>query len=70
MRHRRYPDHISSLLSLLNNFCSAILAAADSLIVSVLTAGFLSPRQIALLILLGGGAGLLGAIASLRRERL
>ncbi len=51
-------------------FLAARAQAADSLIASVLTAGFLSPRQIALLILLGGGAGLLGAIASLRRERL
>lgn len=51
-------------------FQAARARAADSLIASVLTAGFLSPRQIALLILLGGGAGLLGAIASLRRERL
>lgn len=51
-------------------FQAARARAADSLIASVLTAGFLSPRQIVLLILLGGGAGLLGAIASLRRERL
>lgn len=43
---------------------------ADSLVASVLTTGFLSPGQAALLVLLGGGAGLLGAVASLRRERL
>ena len=29
---------------------------------------FLSPRQVAFLILLGGAAGLFGAVASLRRE--
>jgi cell division transport system permease protein len=43
---------------------------AASLAASVLTSGFLTPGQIACLILLGGGAGLLGAVASLRRERL
>lgn len=42
----------------------------ESLVASVLTTGFLSPAQIAFLVLLGGGAGLLGAIASLSRERL
>lgn len=43
---------------------------AASLAASVLTTGFLTPGQMACLILLGGGAGLLGAVASLRRERL
>jgi cell division transport system permease protein len=43
---------------------------AASLVTSVLTTGFLTPGQIAWLVLLGGGAGLLGAVASLRRERL
>ncbi|HYN22297.1 MAG TPA: permease-like cell division protein FtsX [Thermoanaerobaculia bacterium] len=43
---------------------------AESLVATVLTTGFLSPGQTFSLILLGGGAGLLGAIASLRRERL
>lgn len=43
---------------------------AASLVASVLTTGFLTPGQMACLILLGGGAGLLGAVASLRRERL
>lgn len=43
---------------------------AASLAASVLTSGFLTPGQVACLILLGGGAGLLGAVASLRRERL
>lgn len=43
---------------------------AASLVASVLTSGFLTPGQVACLVLLGGGAGLLGAVASLRRERL
>jgi cell division transport system permease protein len=43
---------------------------AASLVTSVLTTGFLTPGQVAWLVLLGGGAGLLGAVASLRRERL
>jgi len=43
---------------------------AESLVATVLTTGFLSSGQSVSLILLGGGAGLLGAIASLRRERL
>jgi cell division transport system permease protein len=43
---------------------------ADSLAAAILTSSFLSPGQTALLVLLGGGAGLLGAVASLRRERL
>jgi cell division transport system permease protein len=43
---------------------------ATSLVTSVLTTGFLTPGQVACLVLLGGGAGLLGAVASLRRERL
>ena len=43
---------------------------AESLAASVLAAGFLSPGQAALLVLLGGAAGLLGAVASLRREQL
>ncbi|HWN40860.1 MAG TPA: permease-like cell division protein FtsX [Thermoanaerobaculia bacterium] len=44
--------------------------STESLAASVLTTGFLTPGQTAFLVLLGGGAGLLGAIASLRRERL
>lgn len=43
---------------------------AASLAASVLTTGFLTPGQTAFLIVLGGSAGLLGAVASLRRERL
>ena len=43
---------------------------AESLVASVLATGFLTPGQTALLVLLGGGAGLLGAVASLRREQL
>jgi cell division transport system permease protein len=49
---------------------AAAARSAESLAASVLTTGFLTPGQAALLVLLGGGAGLLGAIASLRRERL
>jgi len=41
-----------------------------SLFSSVLTLDFLSPRQVAFLVLLGGAAGLFGAVASLRREAL
>lgn len=43
---------------------------AESLVASVLAARFLSPGQATLLVLLGGAAGLFGAVASLRRERL
>lgn len=49
---------------------AAAARRAASLVASVLTTGFLAPGQIAFLVLLGGGAGLLGAVASLRRERL
>ncbi|HET9227398.1 MAG TPA: permease-like cell division protein FtsX [Thermoanaerobaculia bacterium] len=49
---------------------AAAARRAVSLAASVLTTGFLSPGQIAFLVAVGGGAGLLGAIASLRRERL
>jgi cell division transport system permease protein len=42
----------------------------DSLFSTVLAAGFLGPRQVIFLILLGGAAGLFGAVASLRREAL
>lgn len=49
---------------------AAAARRAASLVASVLTTGFLTPAQAAFLVLLGGGAGLLGAIASLRRERL
>lgn len=49
---------------------AAAARSAESLAASVLTTGFLTPGQAAFLVLLGGGAGMLGAIASLRRERL
>lgn len=49
---------------------AAAARRAASLVASVLTTGFLTPAQAAFLVALGGGAGLLGAIASLRRERL
>jgi cell division transport system permease protein len=41
-----------------------------SLFSSVLALEFLSPRQVAFLVLLGGAAGLIGAVASLRKEEL
>ena len=44
--------------------------AADALVASMLTGQFLSPAQLAMLVALGGGAGLFGAIISLRRENL
>lgn len=51
-------------------FRIAAAQRAESLVATVLTTGFLSPSQTTFLLLLGGAAGLLGAIASLRRERL
>jgi cell division transport system permease protein len=44
--------------------------SGGSLIASLITAGFLSGTQVLFLVLLGGAAGLLGAITSLRREAL
>ena len=44
--------------------------ATDSLAASLAVGGFLSWRQVAFLVLLGGAAGLAGAIVSLRRETL
>jgi len=41
-----------------------------SLFSSVLALDFLSPQQVAFLVLLGAAAGLFGAVASLRREEL
>ena len=41
-----------------------------SLFSSILTFDFLDPRQVAFLVLLGGAAGLFGAVVSLRREAL
>ncbi len=41
-----------------------------SLFSSVLALDFLSPQQVAFLVLLGGLAGLFGAVVSLRREAL
>ncbi len=47
-----------------------IHARSRSLFAAVLAGQFLSPRQLGLLLLLGAMAGLIGAIASLRRESL
>ncbi len=44
--------------------------AGDALVPSLLAADFLSPDQLAALVLLGTAAGLIGAIASLRGETL
>jgi cell division transport system permease protein len=46
------------------------LQSPGSIFTSLLAAEFLPPGQIATLIGLGGAAGLIGAVASLRRERL
>lgn len=46
------------------------LRSPDSLLTTLLSAEFLTPAQLATLIGLGGAAGLIGAVASLRRERL
>jgi cell division transport system permease protein len=46
------------------------LRGADTLFTNLLAAEFLTPAQIATLIGMGGAAGLIGAVASLRRERL
>lgn len=48
----------------------ALHARQASLFTSVLAFDFLSLQQIAVLVLLGGAAGLFGAVASLRRESL
>jgi len=47
-----------------------IHARSRSLFAAVLAGQFLSPRQLGLLLLLGAMAGLIGAVASLRRETL
>jgi cell division transport system permease protein len=49
---------------------SLIHARSRSLLTSVLADRFLSARQLGLLLLLGAVAGLIGAVASLRRESL
>ncbi len=48
----------------------ALHARQASLFTAVLALDFLSPRQVAALVLLGAAAGLFGAVASLRRESL
>jgi cell division transport system permease protein len=48
----------------------AIHARRSSLFSSVLALEFLDGRQVAFLVLLGGAAGLFGAVASLRKEAL
>jgi cell division transport system permease protein len=51
-------------------YLALVARGRDSLLGSVLGAGFLPAHQVALLILLGAAAGLAGAIVSLRRESL
>lgn len=46
------------------------LKGPDSLLTTLLAAEFLTPGQLALLIAMGGAAGLIGAVTSLRKERL
>jgi cell division transport system permease protein len=48
----------------------ALHARQGSLFTSILALDFLSPQQMAFLVLLGAAAGLFGAVASLRREAL
>ena len=47
-----------------------LLGQGEGFLTEVVAAHFLSPLQIALLVVLGGVAGLAGAVASLRRETL
>ena len=49
---------------------SALHQQSESLLTGVLANRFLGPGQLVMLILLGGAAGLVGAVASLRRETL
>jgi cell division transport system permease protein len=59
-----------ALAGLLAAFRAAHARAGASIFASLLATDFLSPRQLAWLVLVGGSAGLLGAVASLRREAL
>lgn len=76
----RGPFYVEGLLQgLLGGVLSSLLLAAvhwslrggdENLLVSLLLERFLTPVQILLLVALGGAAGLVGAVASLRREDL
>lgn len=57
-------------LALLAGYQAAAARAADSPWASLLLQRFLAPTEIVVLILLGGVGGLVGAVLSLRRERL
>jgi len=59
-----------ALAGLLGAFRAAHARAGASIFASLLATDFLAGRQLAFLVLVGGAAGLLGAIASLRREAL
>lgn len=56
--------------ALWGGFLALRLQAPDSLLTTLLAAEFLPPRHVAVLIGLGAAAGLIGAVASLSRERL
>lgn len=76
----RGPFYLEGLLQgLLGGLLSSLLLGAvhwglqgedESLLTSLLLERFLTPVQILLLVALGGAAGLIGAVASLRREDL
>ncbi len=59
-----------ALAGLLAAYRAAHARAGASIFASLLAADFLTLRQLAFLVLVGAAAGLLGAIASLRREAL
>jgi len=59
-----------ALAALFAGWQVAQVEARGSLLATLLAARFLTPGQAAALLLLGGAAGLLGAVASLRRETL
>lgn len=61
---------VVALAALLAGFRAAHARAGASIFASLLATDFLSPRQLAWLVLVGASAGLLGAVASLRREAL
>ncbi|MEM1206289.1 MAG: ABC transporter permease [Acidobacteriota bacterium] len=77
----RGPFYVEGLLQgLTGGACAAGLLATghrlaagpaeDSILASLLLSKFLSPLQLVVLVMLGGLAGLIGAVASLRRESL
>ena len=59
-----------ALAGLVAAYRAAHARAGTSIFASLLATDFLTPQQLAFLVLVGAGAGLLGAISSLRREAL